>query len=101
MKRALVTGGSGGIGTAVCERLAQQGHHVVVHAHAQADKAQALAQRIVQAGGSASAVVFDVSDRAASAQALPRPARNSAEEGDRRLAFPIAARASSALSIRR
>jgi 3-oxoacyl-[acyl-carrier protein] reductase len=31
--RALVTGGSGGVGAAICQRLAQSGHHVYVHAH--------------------------------------------------------------------
>ena len=33
MKRALVTGGSGAIGAAICRRLAAAGRHVVVHAN--------------------------------------------------------------------
>ncbi|PZO18335.1 MAG: 3-oxoacyl-ACP reductase FabG [Burkholderiales bacterium] len=70
MKRALVTGGSGGIGAAICQRLAADGHHVIVHAHRALDKAQATALAIREAGGSAEAVAFDVTDRAATATAL-------------------------------
>ena len=70
MKRALVTGGSGGIGAAICRRLAADGHHVIVHANRGLDKAQALVAEIVAAGGNAEAVAFDVTDRAATAAAL-------------------------------
>lgn len=69
-RRALVTGGSGGIGAAICERLAQDGHHVIVHAHHGLDKAQATAARIQAAGGRAEAVAFDLTDRAATAAAV-------------------------------
>jgi 3-oxoacyl-[acyl-carrier protein] reductase len=70
MKRALVTGGSGGIGAAICKRLAADGHHVVVHANRSREKAAAVVAEILAAGGSAEAVAFDVTDRAATAAAI-------------------------------
>lgn len=70
MKHALVTGGSGGIGSAVCRRLAADGCLVFIHAHRGADAAQALAAEITAQGGSAQVLVFDVTDRAATADAL-------------------------------
>jgi 3-oxoacyl-[acyl-carrier protein] reductase len=70
MKRALVTGGSGGIGAAICRRLAASGHHVIVHANRSGEKAAAVVGEILAAGGSAEAVGFDVTDRDATAAAL-------------------------------
>ncbi|MFT4247246.1 MAG: 3-oxoacyl-ACP reductase FabG [Pseudomonas sp.] len=69
-RRALVTGGSGDIGGAICRRLAADGLDVIVHANANLGRAQALAQEIVAAGGRAQAVAFDVADGAASAAAI-------------------------------
>ena len=70
MKRALVTGGSGGIGAAICQRLAADGHHVIVHANRSREKADAVVANILANGGSAEAVAFDITDRAATASAL-------------------------------
>lgn len=62
MKKALVTGGSGDIGAAICRRLADQQLHIIVHANTRGDKADQLVTEIVRAGGSAEAVVFDITD---------------------------------------
>ena len=72
MKRALVTGGSGGIGAAICKRLAADGHHVIVHANRSPQKAQAVVDLITAIGGSAEAVAFDVTERAATAAVLDK-----------------------------
>ena len=70
VRRALVTGGSGGIGAAICRRLAADGHNVIVHANSGLDRAVALVAQITAEGGSAEAMAFDITDRAATAAAL-------------------------------
>ncbi|HEU4623045.1 MAG TPA: 3-oxoacyl-ACP reductase FabG [Burkholderiaceae bacterium] len=65
MKRALVTGGSGAIGRAICERLGRDGMHVIVHANANKTQADTVAEAIRQAAGSAESIAFDVTDREA------------------------------------
>jgi len=60
--RALVTGASGGIGSAICRRLAADGLDVIVHGNRNAARAEALAAEIRSAGGSAEVAIFDVTD---------------------------------------
>ena len=70
MRRALVTGGASPLGEAICRRLAADGLHVLIHAHAGAGRAAALADAIAQAGGSAEAFTCDLADIGASEAAL-------------------------------
>ena len=70
LKRALVTGGSGDLGSAICRRLASEGLHVIVHANANLARAETVVADIRAAGGSAEAVAFDVADGEATRQAI-------------------------------
>jgi 3-oxoacyl-[acyl-carrier protein] reductase len=70
MRRALVTGGSGALGEAICRKLAAGGRHVYVHANSGADRAATIASEITAIGGAASVVVFDVADAQAAEAAL-------------------------------
>jgi 3-oxoacyl-[acyl-carrier protein] reductase len=68
--RALVTGGSGGLGAAISKQLAAAGHFVYVHAHRNRSAADAVVNDIVALGGAAQAVGFDVTDAAATRATL-------------------------------
>ena len=70
MKRALITGGSGDIGSAISRRLARSNLHVIVHANQHPERAEAVAKSINAAGGSAEAVAFDLTDTRATGLAL-------------------------------
>jgi 3-oxoacyl-[acyl-carrier protein] reductase len=69
-RRALVTGGSGGVGAAVCRQLVKAGHFVYVHANRARAEAEALAAQIRAAGGQAEALCFDVTDERSTHAAL-------------------------------
>src|SRR6516165_7480951 len=58
----IVTGGSRGIGAAVCRKLAALGHAVAVNYTERAEKAEAVADGIRKAGGRADAVKADVAE---------------------------------------
>ena len=70
MKRALISGGSGEIGAAICRALSANGWEVIVHAHSNPDRAAALAAEISAAGGRARSICFDVADPEATSGAL-------------------------------
>jgi 3-oxoacyl-[acyl-carrier protein] reductase len=63
MKCALVTGGSGDIGKAICKKLAASGFHVIIHYRSNAASAQSTLESIKSSGGSAEICAFDVSDK--------------------------------------
>jgi 3-oxoacyl-[acyl-carrier protein] reductase len=72
---ALVTGGSRGIGRAVAEALAAQGAEVVIGYVRGEEAAKAVAAAIVERGGRASVVGFDVGDMKAAEEAVARVAK--------------------------
>lgn len=67
-KVAIVTGASGGIGTAVSERLARDGYAVVVNCSGSTAAAEALVRKIEEAGGRAISAQANVADAAAVAR---------------------------------
>lgn len=70
MRRALVTGASGGIGAAIARELARAGFEVIVHANTQIERAAAVVDDITRANGRAECVAFDVANAGACGDAL-------------------------------
>ena len=62
---AIVTGSSRGIGAAIAQRLAKEGHAVVVNYAGNADEAAKVVAAITAAGGQATAIQADVADASA------------------------------------
>jgi len=69
-RRALVTGGSGDIGSAICSALADDGWALIVHAHSGVARAADVVQSILAGGGQAQAISFDVTDAEAARAAI-------------------------------
>lgn len=70
MKVALVTGGSRGIGRAVCFRLAAMGYHILINFKGNKSAAEETLSQLREKGGDGELLQFDVSDKTAVATAL-------------------------------
>ena len=70
MGLAIVTGGSRGIGAAIAEKLAADGHDIVINCASSVDKAEAVAEKCRAHGVKAVPMQWDVSDHAACDKAL-------------------------------
>jgi len=70
MKYALVTGGSRGIGKAICIKLAEMGYHVLVNYKSNIDDANHTLEVIREKGSSGELLQFDVSSSAEVENAL-------------------------------
>lgn len=65
MRNILITGGSGGIGGAICREFAAQGDNIVIHYHHNKEKAESLAEQLSKEYGvKALAVHADIADEA-------------------------------------
>ena len=69
-KRALVTGASGALGSAIARRLAADGAHLLLHGNARPEALQSLAAEITAQGGSAECCLFDITSDSATAEAM-------------------------------
>lgn len=69
-RRALVTGGSGDIGGAICMALARDDWQVIVHANANRGRAESAVAAIRDAGGAAEVATFDLCDAARTREVL-------------------------------
>ena len=61
MKYALVTGGSRGIGRAICLKISELGYHVIINYRSNTAEAENTLQTVIGNGGSAELMQFDVS----------------------------------------
>lgn len=70
MKYALVTGGSRGIGRAICVKLAEMNYHVLINYTSNKTAAEETAKLVEQKGSHATLLCFDVANKTAVKQVL-------------------------------
>jgi len=70
MEFALVTGGSGDLGKAICIKLAEMGFPVIVHFNSNEDSANNVVGEIEKSGGKASTIKFNVANNTEVKEAL-------------------------------
>lgn len=63
MKYALVTGGSRGIGRAICVQLAEMGHYILINYTSKTDEAEKTLSIVKEKGGNGEIIKFDVSNQ--------------------------------------
>jgi len=63
MKFALVTGGSRGIGRAICDKLAEMGYHIIINYRSNKEAAEETAKIVEAHGVTAECMAFDVADK--------------------------------------
>ncbi len=80
MNYALVTGGSRGLGAAICKRLAEQGLGIIINYRSNASAAETVADEIAATGGHAELLPFDVRSEESVDSALERWENNHPED---------------------
>jgi 3-oxoacyl-[acyl-carrier protein] reductase len=63
MKCALITGGSRGIGRAICTRMAALGYHIIINYKSNTEEANKTLSLIKEANGTGELLQFDVADK--------------------------------------
>jgi len=63
MKCALVTGGSRGIGRAICIKLAQQGYYILVNYHSNEEQGNITLEAVKAEGGGGELLPFDIGNK--------------------------------------
>jgi 3-oxoacyl-[acyl-carrier protein] reductase len=80
MKYALVTGGSRGIGRAICIKLASQSHYILINYKSNDDGAKETLKLIQEQGGNGELMKFDVSNKTETDQILGAWIENNKEK---------------------